>query len=767
MSGLRGVLRWTIRFFMGGVKLGFKALALGFLLLVLTLTAAFFGIRKMVDEDKARGFLAAELSRLLRRPVEIDSLFLTPKGVKLRGVRVGEAGGEPGRNFIESDYVVITVKLRPLLERRLELDLVKLVGPRIRLSRGEDGRWNVADIFSSTRAAAGARLPVALPQTIASDHTVIEDGSLSVDDRLHRTRFDVSRFNLVVKNFDLARPFPITVSFNNENLFGGRKLSSSWSGSGEMTLASGVWELAEVKASKFKLDLDGVAVKGSGSLSNFSEPVIGVEAEFPAMTTERLRRYVPAPLDFSMPASRWKAALRPVSKTLLEVERLRVDAGPLNFSASGRVDWGGARPELKGEAALGEVSLAWVPSVLGRLAPYQLKGTVSAQASVSGWPGRLAVHKGRARLRSFGGTFRNFWFTGGDLDATASDDFTKFSAVGSRGAVSAFLNTFSDIRLSLRLEKKDLKVDDFSMKWGGSELKLKARVQDVSDPKEVVLSGSLDRLRWESGQQLVSAIVERISASTEPAAPPPAAEKGEKKTPWVTTFKYAIPRKFPDTIGHITVGDVSHEYFDIKNFDALWELRGVSPSLRFVNGDLRVSFGPGRINDVPAVQKAHGFLEIVFLPFVFMHKMNSLSVLSAATAYPRTLDFKQIEGEYSLRKGVATTRYFHVDSPQLMAYADGAADFGKETVDMNILTRLTEYRGGLPEWWVDELGRPAIGFRVKGNLSSPDLEPRLNKMKSDEIERARAEGISRARKEFRAEERIKELSGERPKGETK
>ena len=30
VSGLRGVLRWTIRFFMGGVKLGFKALALGF-----------------------------------------------------------------------------------------------------------------------------------------------------------------------------------------------------------------------------------------------------------------------------------------------------------------------------------------------------------------------------------------------------------------------------------------------------------------------------------------------------------------------------------------------------------------------------------------------------------------------------------------------------------------------------------------------------------------------------------------------------------------
>ena len=47
----------------------------------------------------------------------------------------------------------------------------------------------------------------------------------------------------------------------------------------------------------------------------------------------------------------------------------------------------------------------------------------------------------------------------------------------------------------------------------------------------------------------------------------------------------------------------------------------------------------------------------------------------------------------------------------------------------------------MPEWWVDELGRPAIRFRVKGNLNLPELEPRLSKMASDEIEKA----VSRAR----------------------
>src|SRR5206468_11550988 len=101
-------------------------------------------------------------------------------------------------------------------------------------------------------------------------------------------------------------------------------------------------------------------------------------------------------------------------------------------------------------------------------------------------------------------------------------------------------------------------------------------------------------------------------------------------------------------------------------------------------GDIRVGFGPGRVEDISAVQSSHKFLKIVFLPYIYMHKMNSLSVLSAATAYPKTLDFNRIEGQYGVSRGVVTTRFSQVDSPQLIAYADGTADFGRESVDMNI-----------------------------------------------------------------------------------
>jgi hypothetical protein len=167
------------------------------------------------------------------------------------------------------------------------------------------------------------------------------------------------------------------------------------------------------------------------------------------------------------------------------------------------------------------------------------------------------------------------------------------------------------------------------------------------------------------------------------------------------------------------------------------------------------------IADIPAVQAANKFLRIVFLPFIYMHKMNNLSVFSTATAYPKTLDFTRIEGEYGLRQGVATTRLFSVDSPQVAAFASGTADFGKETVDMNILTRLTRYRDPLPEWWVDELGRPAIAFRVKGDLSLPELDPRLSKMSADEIEKSVEDARANANKRYAALDKLRPV---RPEG---
>ena len=58
----------------------------------------------------------------------------------------------------------------------------------------------------------------------------------------------------------------------------------------------------------------------------------------------------------------------------------------------------------------------------------------------------------------------------------------------------------------------------------------------------------------------------------------------------------------------------------------------MTPALDKVGGEARVRFGPGRVADIPAVQDSHNLLRVIFLPFIYMHKMNKFSVFSTATA---------------------------------------------------------------------------------------------------------------------------------------
>src|SRR5207244_1759909 len=142
------------------------------------------------------------------------------------------------------------------------------------------------------------------------------------------------------------------------------------------------------------------------------------------------------------------------------------------------------------------------------------------------------------------------------------------------------------------------------------------------------------------------------------------------------------------------------------------------------------------VTDLPALenQDPHNILRLVFLPFVFMHRMEKYSGFSAATAYPKSLDFNRIEGDYGVKRGVADVRLFRVDSGSLLAFADGTVDFPQEKVDLHILTRMTESKGPLPEHLTDEKGRPSIGFYVQGNLNKPTPRIEYRKMAADAIE---------------------------------
>jgi hypothetical protein len=615
--------------------------------------------------------------------------------------------------------------------------------------RDTAGKWNLADIFTSTHAARAMSMGrFSLPLSWAAEQMKIEQGLVTVEDRLQDTSYRFGNVDLAVERFAVDRPFVFTAACDNSSSSRGRTIKSRFSFEGDASLSGFDWSRAYLRAKRVALTVEGVTVRGSGAATGLPPSDMNGDASVPALGPAEWRRLLGRELDLRLPASRWQLrAAFPAAKRL-RVLRLHVDAPPLSASAMGLVDFSSGT--LKAAASVTQFPLSQAGDAYPPWRRLRLNGVLNGAIGVAGPWSRLKVRKATLKVSRAAGRFRNFAISGGDVSLAASEDLDDVSLSVAGGEGRFYSHPFSELSVAARLKKDDLRLERLALRLLGSRVSLQARVRDLKDPKEVAIKGSIDRVRWEQTQALIGELAAKVSTHT-------ARVESSRPRTWVRSFKYAIPKNFPDTSGHITIRSVAHKNFAFNNVDLLWDIRGVSPALKRVNGDVRVSFGPGRVGDIPAVQDSNKFLRIIFLPFIYMHKMNKLSVFSTATAYPKSLDFTRIEGEYGLRQGVITTRLFHVDSPQMVAFADGTADFVKETVDMNIRTRLNSYSATLPEWWQDEKGRAAIAFRVKGDLNLPDLEPRMSKMASDEIERALAEARAKAKKRYAALDKLRQL----------
>ena len=722
-------------------------------LFVLAVVAAgslsFYAYRRF-SPDETRRLASEQLSALLRREVVIDRLVLSPYGIKVLGLRVRRGGSEP--DFLNCGSAVVTVRLKPLLDKRVEIDRVRLESPQIALIRDAQAHWDVVDLFASSTTPRGPSSGL-IPRALATAQVVATDGVLRIDDREHHRRISFEGLSTSFNQFSIEHGFPVQASFVTRTKIAGREMEARATATGSVDLASLVLSSASVRVQRFTGEVEGVPLTGEVDVRGFLNPRIEGRFTAPALGGDAWKRLFDRELPLTLPPSRWKFKGGMPAAGMWDVQNLHIDTDEGSASLSGVFDFAADTPTLSVEASFVDVPLARAAQ---RWTPWSgrgLTGKATLRVDVTGWPGRLQAREADLSLRGFGMEWAGRSVEDADIDVSATDEFARVKATAARGRVKALGHVFDEISGSAAIDGRKLTVDKLLLTLEGSHLKLRAKVDQffdpkggakVSAPKEVLLSGTADKIDWEKAAKLVLDVRAAISTRTATAA-----DAADGK-PWLRTFKYSIPRGFPNTTGSIKVGEIVHPNFMCKNLELLWSLHGITPELDKLAGEAYLSFGPGRVKDLAVAQDANTFMKVVFLPFVFMYKMNNLSVFSGATAYPKTFDFDRIDGEYGAAGGVATIRYFHVGGPVFLAYAQGTADGGREQVDMNILTRLTTFRSALPEWWVDEGGRPAIGFRVKGDINKPDLEPRFKKIGEKEIEQDVDAGRAGAKKRFEA-----------------
>ena len=183
----------------------------------------------VIDINQYRGEIQAQLQNRLHRPVQFGALSMAsfPLRVQVHDVVVGEDPRLQSKlPFAKVDELDISVKLLPLLGKKISISSLTLKRPAIELIKDAAGVWNFASLGQAPtavptvapQAAAPASPPKQAPaasesRSFALDQLKISDGQVALTDlQRHRPREVYDHIDATVKDFAPGKPFLVDLA---------------------------------------------------------------------------------------------------------------------------------------------------------------------------------------------------------------------------------------------------------------------------------------------------------------------------------------------------------------------------------------------------------------------------------------------------------------------------------------------------------------------------------------------------------------------------
>ncbi len=129
----------------------------------------------------------------LGRHATVGKVRFNPFTLRARVSDFRLAGRDPGRTLLRFDTLDVDLSTESLWKRALVLDAVRLVRPRVEIARNAAGEYDIQDLID--RAMAPSKGP-ASTSDFAVDNIEIEDGSVVLDDAVHRRRIAVTQLSM-------------------------------------------------------------------------------------------------------------------------------------------------------------------------------------------------------------------------------------------------------------------------------------------------------------------------------------------------------------------------------------------------------------------------------------------------------------------------------------------------------------------------------------------------------------------------------------------
>ena len=665
---------------------------LGGLLLAVALADA--GLRWASSSRRVKNYLVQKVSAALKRDVRLKQVRASLFGVRVSGLEVAEQGGFQQGTFLSVDKAGVRFSLIHLLHGHLKLRTVFLHGGAIRITRGADGKFNFADLSSSSVPSAQkeAHADPFLPR-ITLGLLDIEQLDVFYIDAAQNRSLAVQQFMLRARRLMFTEPFRVISKAQVRWVEGDFPLESTLAFNARLNLADLDLEKAALDITNLIVRYRSTPAVLTGQIKNFTNPSARLALEISRLSNDTLAELAPDTPEFLIPALRVDVAARAhLADSRAQISRLHLQlpGGELNATAKAafkeRADY-----QAEGDFAFNLDELAALSPILA--STYGVTGQITGafQAAADNWNAKLSVQQVGATLPA-----------AGRLDGLS----TQITAEGLKTlAVKDLSGTLNGAHFDgyLTAVNRPLYVD----------ARLELNMEKFILPPQAAPAPEQTQAETPAAETVPAATqTQEKSAGTEQAAPQgpqeqtaPAQEQTalslapqEQATPQAPQAAHKV--KFPPVHlrAQIKSGPVSVPYFYAKSVDIHTRLTGITAELDKADGTAEMQIGEGEIQDIYKLTQANSVTKAMFLSLsVVSRVINSLNVVDLLSKLmpgdkeqmpekktDGKLAFESFSGALKFNKGVMEMTKGSFVSDLMSLKISGTTNFRNGVLDMQV-----------------------------------------------------------------------------------
>ena len=682
--------------------------------LLLAAALADTGLRWASSSRRVKNYLVQKVSAALKRDVRLKQVRASLFGVRVSGLEVAEQGGFQQGTFLSVDKAGVRFSLIHLLHGHLKLRTVFLHGGAIRITRSADGKFNFADLSSSSVPSA-QKEPHADPflPRITLGLLDIEQLDVFYIDAAQNRSLAVQQFMLRARRLMFTEPFRVISKAQVRWVEGDFPLESTLAFNARLNLADLDLEKAVLDITNLIVRYRSTPAVLTGQIKNFTNPSARLALEISRLSNDTLAELAPDTPEFLIPALRVDVAARAhLADSSAQISRLHLQlpGSELNATAKAafkeRADY-----QAEGDFAFNLDELAALSPILA--STYGVTGQITGafQAAADNWNAKLSVQQVGATLPAAGRLDGlSTQITAEGLKTLAVKDLSgTLNGAHFDGYLTAVNRLlYVDARLELNMEKFILPPQAApAPEQTQEETPAATQTQAEAPAAEAVPAATQTQEKSAGTEQAALSL-----APQEQAAPqgPQTAPAQEQATPAQEQTALApaqqgpqanTPKaKFPPVHlrAQIKSGPVSVPYFYAKSVDIHTRLTGITAELDKADGTVDMQIGEGEIQDIYKLTQANSVTKAMFLSLsVVSRVINSLNVVDLLSKLmpgdkeqmpekktDGKLAFESFSGALKFNKGVMEMTKGSFVSDFMSLKISGTTNFRSGVLDMQV-----------------------------------------------------------------------------------